>query len=221
MKTKKTLALMNDIEKRSNNLEVTEMRANEDGSKVIEGYALKFNTFSKDLGGFIETIAKDALRNADFSNCIIRTNHDSNLIVGRYGVNLDLIVDEVGLKYRCVLPNTTKANDLYEEVSLGIIEKSSFAFRLSSEGDEWEQREDGAIVRTITEFSEIRDVSPVVDPAYEDTSVAKRTLEEVRKSWESAEDVEERKADEVEEVEPKPNLSADDQLRIYKLKLIK
>ena len=35
---------------------------------VIEGYALKFDTWSENLGGFKETISRRALENTDLSD---------------------------------------------------------------------------------------------------------------------------------------------------------
>ena len=75
---------------------------NENEEPVIEGYALKYDKPSEILGGFtrfIERIAPGALDSADMSNVVATINHDQNQVLGRSGVNLDLTLDEIGLKF--------------------------------------------------------------------------------------------------------------------------
>ena len=55
---------------------------------------------------------------------------------------------------------------------------SSFAFTVGS--DSWEKREDGSYLRTINSIKELFDVSPVWQPAYSDTSVDTRGLDQLR-----------------------------------------
>ena len=57
----------------------------------------------------------------------------------------------------------------------GTINQSSFAFVV--EDDSWEVR-DGVNVRTINKVSRLYDVSAVTYPAYEEASVALRSMEE-------------------------------------------
>ena len=69
---------------------------------VIEGYALKFDRKSEIMGGgefgFREHIDRHALDNADMSNVVALFNHDQNQVLGRTGVNLELTIDDNGLK---------------------------------------------------------------------------------------------------------------------------
>ena len=63
---------------------VTEVRTKEDeNDMVISGYALKYDTWSQDLGGFVETIDKRALDKADLSDVRCLIDHDSSRILGR------------------------------------------------------------------------------------------------------------------------------------------
>ncbi|MBW7636576.1 HK97 family phage prohead protease, partial [Bacillus licheniformis] len=77
----------------------------EDGPKVISGYALKFGTRSHNLGGFIEIIDKRALDHTDLSDVRALIDHDPSKILGRVSAGtLKLDVDDVGLRFDITLP---------------------------------------------------------------------------------------------------------------------
>lgn len=156
-----------------------EVREQEDESERITGYALKFNRWSDVLGGmFKEIISPEALRNADMSEVVALFNHDDNQILGRNGVNVDLEVDEIGLKFRIKPTNTSYTKDLLENLRTGIVNKCSFA--MSDIESEWEDKgENEALERTITSIGKLWDVSIVTTPAYSDTEavVGARSIE--------------------------------------------
>lgn len=160
--------------------EELEVRVNDKGREVIAGYAIVFNSESRNLGGFIETISPDAVRDADVSDVVALFNHDQNLILGRTPSTLTLEVDERGVKYTIDPPDTTAGNDLKVSIKRGDVRGSSFGFTVKEGGDKWDKpkMKGEPWRRTITGFAKIWDVSPVVTPAYiqTDTSVAKRTL---------------------------------------------
>ena len=158
-----------------------EMRSLEDGSDVIEGYALKFNTWSEDFGWFRESISPDSLENTDMSDVVALYNHEDSQLIGRSGVNLELEVDNIGLKYTIKPVDTTASRDLIENIRSGLITQSSFA--MSNIEDDWEETEKrGYYDRTIRSIGKLWDVSPVVRPAYKDTdvSVNQRSLDKVQ-----------------------------------------
>lgn len=172
---------MENKEKRYINGSV-EIRKDSEGkeSRIVEGYALLFNTDSRDLGGFIEQVSPNALKGADMTEVIARTDHDSGRLLARTeSKTLTLEIDERGLKYSFEAPNTTAGNDLLEYLKRGDISGSSFAFNVKS--DTWiePEKEGEPARRTINEIGKLFDVSPVVTPAYPDTTVAKRSLEEI------------------------------------------
>lgn len=153
-----------------------EIRTAED-SRVVEGYALVFNSLSEDLGGFRERIIPEAVGDViEKSDILALLNHNRDrgvLARSRYGKgSLSLEVDEVGLKYRFESPNTALGDELLEYLRRGDITQSSFAFVIDE--DKWEKQGDGSYIRTIIKFRELFDVSPVFTPAYEATSVCKR-----------------------------------------------
>lgn len=152
---------------------ITEVRSNDDNDMIIEGYALKFDTWSENLGGFKETISRKALENADLSDVRCLVDHVPSQIIGRTtSGTLSLETDDVGLKYRCKLPNTTFARDLYENMRVGNINQCSFGFILDKKGDEMRfDEKEGIYKRTLNAIRQLTDVSVVTYPAYKDTDV--------------------------------------------------
>lgn len=162
----------------------TEVRADKDSRKV-EGYAAVFNKDSENLGGFIERIAPGAFDSVMKDDVVALLNHDQNFVLARNNKTLKISTDSVGLKYEFEAPNTTAGNDLIENLRLGNISKSSFAFTV--EKDNWEFKSDGPDKREITQIKRLFDVSPVTYPAYPDTTVAQRSKDYSLKNQDNAE----------------------------------
>ena len=145
---------------------------------AIYGYPIVYNKDSEDMG-FVERIAPGAAKNAlKRSDIRALKNHDPNLIFGRQGVNLKFTEDKDGLKYEATPIDTRTYNDVASEVRLGLLTGQSFGFTILS--DKWEGLDTDKPKRTITEIGQIYDVGPVVYPAYNDTSIALRSLEKAR-----------------------------------------
>lgn len=173
------------MEKEIRNLGNIQLRSIDgEESRHIEGYALMFDTQSEYIG-FYETIERGAITQELVDQCDVFAtfNHDMNKIFARSNKgqgSLKLTVDEKGLKYEFDAPNTALGDELIEYLKRGDIDKSSFAFYLDpadEESESWVQMEDGEYFRTIHKIAAICDVSPVWQPAYQDTSVSKRSLE--------------------------------------------
>lgn len=157
-------------------------RADDNESRLVEGYALKFDNLSVDFGWFKEKIDRKALDNADMTDVVALFNHNDNFVLARTISNtLTLTVDDIGLKYSFEAPKTTIGNDLIEMLSRGDIQHSSFSFTV--EDQLWEEDENGEEIRTILKINKLFDVSPVTFPAYRETdvSIAKRFYEEQKK----------------------------------------
>ena len=165
--------------------EEIELRSEGDNENYIEGYALKFGTESEDLGGFIETIERGALKDTDFSDVRALFNHNADQIIARSSAgSLTLDVDDVGLKFKAKIPNTSYGRDLLENLRNGNINQCSFGFKLADNGDSFKYDEKRSIYkRTLNKISEILDVSVVTYPAYKDSSVAPalRSIDKIEK----------------------------------------
>jgi HK97 family phage prohead protease len=169
----------NNIERRA---DAKGMQAEKEGRKIT-GYAALYNQRSEDLGGFIEVIEPGAFDEAiTKSDVRALINHNDNLVLARTASGtLKLEVDEKGLRYEFEVPNTTYGNDLLENVRAGNISQSSFAFSMGSGKDyeNWDEMDDGRLLRTIKRVDELFDVSPVTYPAYKSTTVSARSLDQV------------------------------------------
>lgn len=147
----------------------------EDAQRDMGGYAAVFNSPTVIAGYFREQIAPGAFSDA-IKNCDVRAlfNHDANFVIGRnVAKTLVLTEDDRGLTWRASPPATTWARDLAVSIDRGDISGCSFSFVPSIE--EWDYAGDMPL-RTIMRC-DLYDVSAVTYPAYEDTSVALRTLE--------------------------------------------
>jgi HK97 family phage prohead protease len=154
-----------------------ELRARDD-RRNIGGYAAVFNSPSHNLGGFIEVVTASAFNNnraRGWPDVIARYNHDDNMLLGTTGGGtLRLDVDETGLRYE-VTPPAARA-DIVELVERGDVRKSSFAFRMVENGDDWAMSDQGYPQRNLLEV-QLVDVAPVNMPAYQDTSAEPRSLD--------------------------------------------
>ena len=150
---------------------------NDDGERRITGYAAKFNTLSENLGGFRETIREGAFDNVLTNDVRALFNHNPSMILGRTNAGtLQLTTDGNGLHYRVDPPNTHYAQDLVKSIERGDVTQSSFAFQVGD--DDWDEDDDGRLIRTIKTVKRLFDISPVTYPAYPDTSVVARYLEQ-------------------------------------------
>ena len=152
-------------------------------SRSVSGYAIIFNSESKDLGGFNEVIEPNALEGVlERSDVLCLLNHNEDKgVLARWNQgkgSLSLEIDEKGLRYSFEAPNTSLGEELLEGIRRGDITTSSFAFTVDK--DSWTKRSDGSYLRTINSIASLKDVSPVYRAAYEATSVNTRGLEEAK-----------------------------------------
>ena len=163
---------------RTFNVQDLELRQEGDDNVVV-GYGSVFNTLSNELGGFREIIAEGAFDGRLEDDVRFLINHEGLPLARTTNGTLKLTTDERGLKYEARVANTSLGRDLIELMRNGTINQSSFAFVV--EDDSWEVR-DGVNVRTINKVSRLYDVSAVTYPAYEEASVALRSMEEWKKT---------------------------------------
>jgi len=154
-----------------------EMRAAEAGKK-IGGYAALFNS-PADIGGFmIETIAPGAFTKALAGDVRALVDHDSGRVIGRTTAgSLRLSEDATGLAIEIDLPDTTDGRDIGALIERGDVSGMSFGFEVTKQS--WD--ETGEMPKRIIEEVNLYEVSVVAFPAYDDTSVAMRSLDSVRK----------------------------------------
>lgn len=169
--------MKNEFVKRSLTCEV---RAEKTENKyTIKGLPVVFNS-ETDLGYFREKIAPGALDKTDLKDVRFLVNHDLNKIpLARSRNNnanstMRLKVTERGLEIEADLDveNNTEAKSLYSAVERGDISGMSFMFGIR--GYEWSDVDTEKPLRTITDISQVVEVSAVTLPAYESTEISAR-----------------------------------------------
>ena len=155
------------------NLETRADELDENKPMILEGYALKFN--SPAFHGYTEIIDSTALDNCDMSDVCMKYNHsDTNYILARTrNGSLELEVDEIGLKFKATLIDTSTNRDVYKMVQEGLLDKCSFAFTETDEVWDYETN-----TRTIKNIDKLYDVAVVDVPFYDSTEVFARSVEE-------------------------------------------
>lgn len=179
-----------------------EIKANED-SRTISGYAVVFDSWSRDLGGFTEIIRPTAITQEllNESDVIANIHHDDSLMVARYKEGegtLKLTLDEKGLAFEFEAPQTERGNQLLWDIRNGNLYECSFCFALPDNDtcQRWFRAEDGSLKREITQIGWLHDVSIVTTAAYPATSVDAREaidIESITRNLDEAEAKEERK----------------------------
>ncbi len=156
-------------------------------AKRLVGYAARFDTYSEDLGGFREIIRRGAFRdNLGNRPVFALANHNRDLILGSTkNGTLKVSEDQYGLRVELTPLDTPTAREWVSLVENGVIDKMSFAFKVDGQdGETWLHGDKGQRIRELHKVN-VFDVSIVAQPAYEATSVAYRSLEEVRAYGES------------------------------------
>jgi len=171
--------MMDNVEIRTFDASICEMRAAEDGDGMtFGGYAWRYNAPSLPLP-FTERIAPGAFTRTLKSKNDIRAyvNHDDTRLLGSTRAKTLRIEDRADGGYVEIdLPNTTDGRDIRELVARGDIQGMSFGF--STVRDSWS--DDGA-ERTLDEVR-LHEVSVVTAvPAYPQTTASVRNLRVIAK----------------------------------------
>lgn len=158
-----------------------ELRSEEDGQMIVEGYATTFNQpyelWRTAHYIVIEQVGPNAFDGCDMGDVIFQYNHEGRVMARTRNKTLKLIVDKHGLKIRANLGGTELGRQLYEEIKGGYTDKMSFGFTVKTDKrEEVENHESGTctITRTILAFEKLYDVSAVSFPANDSTEISAR-----------------------------------------------
>ena len=153
-----------------------EVRATDNG-RTIGGYAAVFNSRANIGGYFEEVIAPGAFDDALMQDVRALVDHDTGRVIGRTKAGtLRMKQDDMGLAVEIDLPDTSDGRDLATLIERGDVSGMSFGFVVTKET--WDETMEPPM-RTIQAL-DLREVSVVAFPAYDDTSIAMRSLEKSR-----------------------------------------
>lgn len=162
-----------------------EIRADDDGTIKVSGYAAVFNE-EADIGGmFREVIAPGAFKDAvGRDDVVFLVNHDGLPMARTRSGTLKLKEDKRGLFMETELdPEDPDVKSIVPKMRRGDLDKMSFAFAPTVQ--EWDDSEETPL-RTIRE-ARLYDVSIVTSPAYEGTDIGLRSLQEHRSAKQESE----------------------------------
>lgn len=159
---------------------------------IIEGYAVVFNRESEILYDkktkkfFTEIIESSAITDELIRSCdikmLINHNKERMLARSRYGEGtLRLTVDDYGVKFSFQIPDTSDGQYIREMVNRKDFNGCSFSFVDEDVVLDW-NRERGCATRKMKKVRALFDCSIVADPAYSDTEVSVRQIEDLEKT---------------------------------------
>ena len=191
---------MTKINKRSIGFDVRlQIREAAEGgeSRIIEGYALKFGVRSRLLcdwwENYYEVLEPGCITRETLDACDIMLTmfHDRQLILGRSKMGVGTLhyeIDEIGVKFWCEVPKTADGDKALELISRGDISGCSFIHSTDERDSEnavsyelsGEKTEDGddILLRHVKRIDKVYDFTITPKPAYEQTTVSKREVEE-------------------------------------------
>lgn len=184
-----TQSVSNRVQRNEEVLRPDFLTQTKEGKKFLTGYAIKFGQRSKKLGNYYEIIDARALDGVDLTDVKALVDHDYSKVLGRTLSNtLSLEIDNVGLKFEIELADTTYANDLYKSIERGDVNECSFGFQINEtdrNSTTVERIDSDTYLRTVKKIKELREISIVSLPAYENTNAEiKRDLEQAVKQYE-------------------------------------
>ena len=183
-------------------LHVRYMNQEDEEKRTLSGYAIKFNDVTTIGDQFREQVTSTALEGVDMSNTFALFNHDWSSPLGRAGRNMNLTVDDTGLRVDIDLPDTSMARDLAELVKNDIVGGMSFGFTIAD--DSW-TRDDEMPLRTINKSDRLYEVTFTPIPAYPTTEVALRNLEQATAEDDTNDILQELHGDHTEAQTPPPS----------------
>jgi HK97 family phage prohead protease len=157
-----------------------ELRAAEDGSVKVSGYAAVFDQETNIGDYFIEVIERGAFTDAIVRDDVVfLINHEGLPLARTRSGTLQLSEDERGLKMDAMLDiSDPDVMSIVPKMKRGDLDKMSFAFY--PELQRWD--ESGDIPKRYIQKVRLSDVSIVTTPAYDGTEIGLRSLEAHRRS---------------------------------------
>lgn len=163
----------------SKDFEFREKQQDETNSLILEGYITNFNEVTELWTGYYEKIDPGAFNETlqDGHNIVLLYHHDiKKPLASTRNLTLELTVDSIGLRFKATLNNNVSyAKDVYELIRSGEIRGCSFGFNCIEDSVTYNSEND-SLTRTLLKL-DLGEVSVLINPQYEDTSVMTRAQE--------------------------------------------
>ena len=176
-------ANVKDREYRLINVADLEVREEQDGKKIVKGYATVFDVEYRLWGDaqyeVLESIDRHAFDHADMTDVIMQYDHEGRVFARKSNGTLEINMDDHGMKIRADLGGTEIGQQLYQEILGGYTTKMSFGFTVKkTERREERDNETGKVTvhRKIMEIRKLFDVSAVSLPANDATEISARNI---------------------------------------------
>ena len=176
-------ANVKDREYRLINVADLEVREEQDGKKIVEGYATVFDVeyrlWGDALYEVLESVDRHAFDHADMADVIMQYDHEGRVFARKSNGTLEIHMDAHGMKIRADLGGTEIGQQLYQEILGGYTTKMSFGFTVKkAERREERDEETGKVTvhRKIMEIRKLYDVSAVSLPANDATEISARNI---------------------------------------------
>ena len=155
----------------------------EEDKPIVGGYVVRWNKLSEEMFGFREKVAQGAFaKSLREMKAFSFWNHNSDIVLGSTdNETLNLTEDDKGLRFELTLPDTTAGRDARTLIKRGDVKGMSFGFRTLR--DEWDETDPQHVIRTLHEVR-LYEVSPTAMPAYPQSSVAARSIEDTWNDFE-------------------------------------
>lgn len=186
-------------------------------SYIVRGYFCTFRQPYELYRDYFEEIDPHAFDECDMSDVVMQVNHDGRVYARNRNGSLQITTDEHGGHIVADLGGSKQGREnLFEEITNGLIDTMSFGFTIADDGFEWDEDDDGVIRTRITKISKLYDVSAIAGfAANPNTEISARSLRDGILDAKKALEEEQRKAAEAEEAERR---AAEDAARMRRVR---
>lgn len=175
---------IDEREYRNIDVEQMEIRTEEDGRMIVEGYATTFDQpyllMNDGKIKVYEQIDRHAFDETDKTDTILQYDHTGPVLARTSNGTLSVVPDDYGLKVVADLSGTERGRMLFEEIRGRYITKMSIGFAIQQGGDRRIRSKDAEgnniVTRTIMRMRKLFDVSAVSQPANDTTEISARSI---------------------------------------------
>jgi len=161
-------------ESRDDAIQTRKIEETSDTAFIVKGVAATFDkptVLFTDADGveYKEMIDRHAFDSADMSNVVFLFNHDGKVMARTRNNTLSLWFENDGLHMSARMDGTDEGRSIYKDIKGGYLDRMSFSFTTTYDGKTYD---DATRTITIKKIKRLYDVSVVVIPAYDSTSIS-------------------------------------------------